>query len=118
MSSNVLMQVIELCRELRDEELLVVVQEATLLQAGFASTQPASIQDVVPIDLPIQHSVDKESGDLKIAYPWPIGLGRSAGWKTVRITPAAQVELAHILYESLSDETLVERSPPKPTSFQ
>ena len=118
MRTDAVQKVIELCRELRDEELSVILQEVTLLQAGFASTQSASIRDVVPIDVPIQHSIDVATGDLDITYPFSIGLGRCIGWKKVRVTQAAQEALAHILYEALSDGESVARIPPTPTNLQ
>ena len=118
MRTGVVLKVIELCRELRDEELSVILQEVTLLQAGFASTQSASIRDVVPIDSPIDYTIERASGDLYIRYPNAIGLGRCIGQKEVRITPVAQVALAQILTDSLSNEALAARIPPKPTNLQ
>ena len=118
MSSAAVQKIIDLCLELREEDLSSVLQEIEMRQLGFASTQPASIRDAVPIDVPIQHSINAATGDLDITYPFSIGLGRCIGWKKVRVTPAAQVALAHILYEALSDGESVARIPPKPTNFQ
>jgi hypothetical protein len=118
MSSAAVQKIIELCLELSEEDLSVVLQEIELRQLGFESTEPTSIRDVVPIDSPIGSSIDKVSGDLYIRYPNAIGLGRCIGLKEVRITPEGQIVLAQILRDSLSNQALAARIPPKPTSLQ
>lgn len=118
MSSAAVQKIIELCLELGEEDLSVVLQQIELHQLGFGSTQSTSIRDVVPIDSPIDYTIEKASGDLYIRYPNAIGLGRCIGLKEVRITPVAQVALAQILTDSLSNEALAARIPPKPTSLQ
>jgi hypothetical protein len=99
-------------------QLVRLQEELSLLRAGIDASEPQSIQDFAPIDIPIESHKDQETGDLRIRYPFVIGMRNTLGWKELQVTPAAQAALLQIFYESLSDDAKAGRNQTIKTSVQ
>lgn len=105
-------------RTLSSDQLKSVREEINLILSGISSTERQSFEDLVPIDVPIESLKDSESGVLQIRFPYQIGLRRNVGWRTIQVTPAAQAVLIQIFSESLSEDSIAGRIPPKSTTIQ
>lgn len=103
---------------LSKEDLKVLSQEIIHRLTAKNATEPLQIEDVAPVDVPIHDLKDEETGALRIRFPFQTGYRNILGWRTLKVTLAAQEALLHIFSESLAADDLAGRSPPKPTSYQ
>lgn len=104
--------------QLSHRQIAQLQQELILIRAGIDANEPQSCQELAPIDVPIEHLKDPETGVLQIRYPFAIGLRNTLGWKEFQVTPAAQAVLLQIFSESLADDAKAGRTQPIKTLIQ
>ena len=105
-------------RQLNHQQMAQLQQELILLRAGIDATEPQSCRELAPIDVPVEHLKNPETGALQIRYHFAIGLRSTLGWIEIEVTPAAQSVLAQIFSESITADEKAGRTPPKPSTIQ
>lgn len=110
---------VNLLDEFECQELIQIISQK-LYRGQVLSSIPdqESMEDYVPVDVPIRSGKDEETGVLKIAFPFLIGRSDQLSWRILRVTPAAQEALRDIFQASLDLDKQAGRNPPKPSTIQ
>lgn len=104
--------------QLSNQQKTQLQQELILIMAGIDATEAQSLRDIVPIDVPIESIKNKDTGVLRIRFPYEIGLRNNLGWREMEVTQAAQLNLLRIFSESLEDDAKSGRIQTKSTLIQ
>lgn len=90
-----------------------------LLQLAQNISSTESYEDLIPIDMPIEYEKDEKTGELRVRFAYQPGFhSQELLWRTMKITPDAQLALLGIFLESIEADKKAGRIQSKSTPIQ